>query len=87
VAYAKRVAEEGGEATAGEERLDADQLTLEGRYLGLRTDGGLPRSELPEGLASRWVAEGWAVMADTRIRLTPMGWLRLDALVTRLAVS
>ncbi len=87
VAYAKRVAEEGGEVTAGEERLDAEQLALEGRYLGLRTDGGLPLSELPDGLANRWVAEGWAAIAGARIRLTPMGWLRLDALVTRLAVS
>jgi hypothetical protein len=30
---------------------------------------------------------GWAVLADGRLRLTAVGWLRLDALVSRVPLS
>lgn len=63
------------------ELLTPDQVALEHRYLGLRTTGGLPAAELSPGMATSWVAEGWATRAGERIRLTPEGWLRLDALV------
>ena len=34
-----------------------------------------------------WLAEGWATEAGDRLQLTASGWLRLDALVSRVAAS
>lgn len=31
-----------------------------------------------------WISAGWAVLDDQRLRLTPHGWLRLDAIVSDL---
>jgi oxygen-independent coproporphyrinogen-3 oxidase len=84
--YERAMAGTGG-AIAGQERLDADAVELEGLYLGLRTSGGLERSRLPPRVVEQWVARGWATQspADHRVRLTPEGWLRMDALVTQVA--
>ena len=66
---------------AGEETLGAEALALEEVYLGLRTREGLPAGRLEPAVVSRWEAEGWAETVAGRLRLTPEGWLRLDALV------
>lgn len=66
---------------AGRERLDEDQQTLEARYLGLRTTGGVSSEMVGEEVRRRWVQAGWATEGGGRTRLTPEGWLRLDALV------
>lgn len=71
----------GGPVAAGEEELGADALALEEVYLGLRTREGLPVGRLEPALVTRWEAEGWAETSGGRVRLTPEGWLRLDALV------
>ncbi len=77
-----------GEAMrGGEEHLDADQWRLEELYLGLRTDSGLPPWRVPEGARAAWLREGWAVAENDQLRLTPEGWLRLDALVSAVADS
>jgi hypothetical protein len=36
------------------------------------------------GMVDRWIASGWAARDERTLRLTPRGWLRLDALATDL---
>jgi coproporphyrinogen III oxidase-like Fe-S oxidoreductase len=74
----------GTDPTDGAESLNDDQLLLEQRYLGLRTDRGVPLELVPEDKRTLWQGQGWAEEVGDRIRLTPEGWLRLDALVAGL---
>ncbi|HSB54480.1 MAG TPA: radical SAM family heme chaperone HemW [Gemmatimonadales bacterium] len=76
---------QGVSTVAGEETLDAAALTLESLYLGLRTDTGLPAAAVPESVRVGWVRENWATIQSGQLRLTPEGWLRLDALVAQAA--
>ena len=70
---------------AGEEALTDDNKTAEEIYLGLRTTRGLlvTNEELPR--VQVWERSGWATIADNVVRLTPLGWLRLDSLAADLA--
>jgi len=70
---------------AGEEALTDDNKTAEEIYLGLRTTRGLlvTNDELPR--VQVWERSGWATIADNLVRLTPLGWLRLDSLAADLA--
>ena len=61
--------------------LDERAVRLEELYLGLRTDEGVPVSAIQEPIRQTWLAAGWAIEETGRVRLTPDGWLRLDALV------
>ena len=74
---------------AGEETLTEENRAMERVYLGLRTRRGLEITEGEMGRAQGWRAAGWALIDDPlknpRVRLTPMGWLRLDSLATDLA--
>jgi hypothetical protein len=54
-------------------------------YLGLRTTEGLPEPAVPPGQANGWIDAGWMERERGRLRLTPEGWLRLDALVAEIA--
>jgi len=78
----------GGDPCAGDEVLTQENLDTERMYLGLRTSDGVEfaQSDFPVDAAmlNRWVASGWAVRDETGLRLTPRGWLRLDALATDL---
>ncbi|HKP29541.1 MAG TPA: radical SAM family heme chaperone HemW [Gemmatimonadales bacterium] len=74
----------GRDPLEGRESLDEDQVLLERRYLGLRTDTGVEMELIPEDKRRSWVTEGWAVESPLTLRLTPEGWLRLDALVASL---
>ena len=65
----------------GEERLSPQEVRLEELYLGLRTADGLAAERVPAETTGRWTTSGWATVSDGRLRLTPEGWLRLDALV------
>lgn len=76
---------EGKPATAGEEILTEAQVALEDLYLGLRTDQGCPASSLPVAEVEQWHAAGWVGRNGTHLVLTADGWLRLDALVSRVA--
>jgi oxygen-independent coproporphyrinogen-3 oxidase len=67
------------------ELLDEAAIELEELYLGLRTIEGLAVERLPPALNREWQANGWAAAARDRVRLTPEGWLRLDALVASLS--
>jgi oxygen-independent coproporphyrinogen-3 oxidase len=84
-AYARLLAA-GRSPVAGEETLSDAARTLERVYLALRTAEGLAMAELPAAPAplAAWEAAGWVTRRDGRLRCTPAGWLRLDALVTGL---
>ncbi len=78
-AYERAVA--GGESpVAGAECLDETEVELEQLYLGLRTREGVPARQLPSETTDSWLSAGWAERWGERLRLTPEGWLRLDAL-------
>ena len=80
----RRAGEQGQDLVGGCETLSEEQQLLERRYLGLRTDSGVVLELVPEPLRAQWLAEGWAILKAGRVRLTPEGWLRLDALVATL---
>ena len=77
----ERAGREGREVMAGRERLDAGALRLEALYLGLRTADGVDAGLVASEVTSRWKDAGWAIVQGGTLRLTPEGWLRLDALV------
>jgi len=70
----------GGSPVAGTERLDQEAVELEELYLGLRTREGVSGDRLPRDTAQAWIEAGWATLSGGTVRLTPEGWLRLDAL-------
>jgi oxygen-independent coproporphyrinogen III oxidase len=76
----ERVLQSGGSPLAGREELDQSAIRLEELYLGLRTRNGVPEHHIPSPLRSAWIGSGWAELQCGRVRLTPEGWLRLDAL-------
>lgn len=79
---------EGGDPVGGREVLTEENLETERIYLALRTNEGveLRASGLvaDSEMLDRWADQGWAERTETRLRLTPTGWLRLDALATDL---
>jgi oxygen-independent coproporphyrinogen-3 oxidase len=68
----------------GDELLGPAQVAAERVYLGLRTSAGLTVTEDEFHRAARWLEEGWAERRGNRLVLTPVGWLRLDALAVAL---
>lgn len=85
-AYRREVVGGGGrQPVAGAEDLTAREVRLEEVYLGLRTSDGVPGGHIQESVSGRWRAAGWAEVGPERVRLTPEGWLRLDALVGEVA--
>jgi oxygen-independent coproporphyrinogen-3 oxidase len=73
---------------AGREQLTAEDESAEQIYLGLRTSDGLQLTadEIPR--VSAWTEQGWARLeGGDRVVLTPLGWLRLDALAGALTVD
>jgi oxygen-independent coproporphyrinogen-3 oxidase len=77
----ERVVRQGGNPVGGREQLTAEQVRLEDLYLGLRTCEGVPATMVLPEVRREWIAAGWAGATCDRLRLTPEGWLRLDALV------
>jgi oxygen-independent coproporphyrinogen-3 oxidase len=77
----ERIIGEGESPVEGRELLDEAAIALEELYLGLRTTEGLTSERLPPAVSREWQLNGWAAEAGYRVRLTPEGWLRLDALV------
>ncbi|HMI58716.1 MAG TPA: radical SAM family heme chaperone HemW [Gemmatimonadaceae bacterium] len=74
----------GIDPTEGEELLSLADVESERAYIGLRTMDGLVLSDELRAHTTRWREEGWATIVDGRLRLTPLGWLRLDALAVDL---
>ena len=81
----QRAIEAGESPVAGAETLDGDAVELERLYLGLRTREGIARGQVSPDAARAWIEAGWATTAGPALRLTPEGWLRLDALVATTA--
>lgn len=80
----RRRASQGLPVVAGSETLNQEQVRLEEVYLGLRTDQGIPAGQVGPAIAAGWRQSGWAELSEGMVRLTPEGWLRLDALVASL---
>lgn len=75
----------GADPVESTEDLDAVQMAAEHVYLGLRTSAGLRLTDAEREHVGPWVDAGWAFMrADGYLQLTPLGWLRLDALAADL---
>ena len=69
---------------AGQECLTDVNRGAERVYLGLRTSTGLAIDDSRlEGL-DPWQTAGWAKFSEGQLRLTPLGWLRLDSLAADL---
>jgi oxygen-independent coproporphyrinogen-3 oxidase len=96
-AYSAR-AEVGELALDDEERLTPEAVRMERGWLALRTDAGLPESELDERGRKRvgaWIRAGLAERRPLssargpsrpahRVVLTPLGWLELDRLAVEI---
>lgn len=83
----ERAAREGEATWESEEELTQDAARLERIWLRLRTNGGIPVSELRPAsrrLVEIWVSREFATLGDGVLRLTPLGWLLLDELVVEL---
>ena len=78
--------DQGADPLGGTEELDATHVDAETLYLDLRTDTGAALTGRRLEAAVSWASHGWAMITD-RVRLTPEGWLRLDALVAELMSS
>ena len=77
---------------SGQDVVDASEvLTTENRnaeeiYLGLRTSKGLALRSNEAIIVKPWIDSGWATLdGAATLRLTALGWLRLDALAPHLA--
>ncbi|HVF38343.1 MAG TPA: radical SAM family heme chaperone HemW [Gemmatimonadaceae bacterium] len=71
---------EGSDVTQDVEDLSDSNRAAERVYLGLRTVAGYRASPADIAIARGWADAGWAGIEGDVIRLTPEGWLRLDAL-------
>ena len=75
----------GADPVEGTEHLAPANLTAESVYLGLRSDAGLVLDPTERDLIAPWEVAGWVhLWPDGRLRCTPLGWLRLDALAAAL---
>jgi oxygen-independent coproporphyrinogen-3 oxidase len=68
----------------GDETLSAGSRAAEEVYLGLRTKHGLRLANAEVSRARLWEGSGWGEVEGDRLRLTALGWLRLDALAADL---
>lgn len=75
----------GSDPAEGSEALTAANRAAEAVYLGLRTLEGLRLLDGEERTVAPWIEAGWAELgSDGRLRCSPTGWLRLDALAAAL---
>ncbi len=74
----------GEDPLGGQERLTEEQRALESAYIALRTVDGLRLEARDRELVDRWISAGWGEVTGGVLRLSPLGWLRLDALVAAL---
>lgn len=83
----RRAIEGGAGPVEGWERLDGSRESLERIWLGLRTIEGLRREAVGEAgrtLLAGWESAGWVERRTDGWVATGEGWLRMDAMVTRL---
>lgn len=78
----------GRDPVEGEEPLTPDNRVAEEVYLGLRSDRGLALVLHDRDVVRPWEVAGWVTVGDDgRLRCTPLGWLRLDAIAAALTHS
>jgi oxygen-independent coproporphyrinogen-3 oxidase len=80
-----RCLDHGERIVAGEEILTSDNRQSEDVYLGLRTENGLELGEIEVAAVQKWIDAGWASLEKNRLKLTALGWLRLDSLAADIA--
>jgi oxygen-independent coproporphyrinogen III oxidase len=71
---------------AGSETLSSENRVAEQVYLGLRTSGGVAIAPGELDHIRPWIDAGWAFVDGDTLRLSPTGWLRLDALAASLTM-
>ena len=81
-----RLVDGGFDPVGGSEALTEENRMSEEVYLGLRTSHGLVLGGAERAAAQPWVQSGWGTVAEDRLRLTPSGWLRLDAIAASLTM-
>jgi oxygen-independent coproporphyrinogen-3 oxidase len=79
--------ERGEDPMEGDETLWPAEVEAERVFLGLRTSQGLAATEEEFKHAVPWISAGWARREGNRLVLTPLGWLRMDSLVTSLVAG
>ncbi len=84
-AWTRRVCA-GEDPVAGTEILSEENRVSERVYLGLRTSNGLVLCDEEQTHVQPWIDAGWGLTDGARLRLTPRGWLRLDALASSLTM-
>jgi oxygen-independent coproporphyrinogen-3 oxidase len=78
----------GADPIDGSETLSAENRVAEDVYLGMRSDVGLRLASGERDFVRQWEVARWVTVdAEGRLRCTPLGWLRLDALATALTLS
>lgn len=75
---------EGSDPIAGSERPQGESEALERLFLDLRTTRGALWDSRDAEIVESWVRSGWANVREDRVVLTPLGWLRMNALVSAL---
>jgi oxygen-independent coproporphyrinogen-3 oxidase len=87
-AHWEREVTAGNDPVGGAEVLTSQNRLAEVVYLGMRTSDGLNISEGELAHVESWVRAGWVNVEQQgglwRLRCTPSGWLRLDALAADL---
>jgi oxygen-independent coproporphyrinogen-3 oxidase len=82
-----RMVDECSDPIDDQERLTDENRTSESVYLGLRTVSGLSVRETELPRVQGWIDAGWGHLSQSGVlSLTPLGWLRLDALAADLTV-
>jgi oxygen-independent coproporphyrinogen-3 oxidase len=78
----------GADPAEGSECLTAENRVAEDVYLGMRSAAGLALAAGERDLVRPWEVARWVTVdAEERLRCTPLGWLRLDALAAALTIS
>lgn len=89
-AYAEwlEAAAAGRDPVGGSELIGPEERLAEEVYLGLRTTDGLLLRQNERMTVTSWLERGWARLdADGVLRLSALGWLRLDSLAAALTSS
>ena len=79
--------EEGSDPVEGTETLTEEQRILEGIMIGLRTSSGVELELIDAKQIENLGGTGWLTIEGERLRLTPAGWLRMEAILSRLTTS